>query len=271
MLSGIGPADHLAEVGVTPVLDQPGVGSNFQDHLDLFVICEVTGPHTYDRYAKPHWSAVAGLQYLLTKRGPVASSLFETGGFWYADQDARSPDIQFHLGLGSGIEAGVAAMPNGGVTLNSAYLRPRSRGTVRLAERRPGGGAADRPELLGGPARPGDVDRGPEARAGDHARSRRSSPSSWPSGCRGRRCAPTRTTSTSPAATPRPTTTRPAPAGWAPTPRRWSTRACASTASRRLRVVDASIMPTVVSSNTNARHDHDRGKGRRHDPRRPQA
>ncbi len=133
MLSGIGPADHLAEVGVPVVLDQPGVGSDLQDHLDLFVIAECTGPHTYDRYARPLWSAVAGVQYLLTKRGPVASSLFETGGFWYADRDARSPDIQFHLGLGSGIEAGVAAMPQGGVTLNSAYLRPRSRGTVRLA------------------------------------------------------------------------------------------------------------------------------------------
>jgi choline dehydrogenase len=80
---------------------------------------------------------VAGVQYLLTKRGPVASSLFETGGFWYADRDARSPDIQFHLGRGSGIEAGVAAMPQGGVTLNSAYLRPRSRGTVRLASADP--------------------------------------------------------------------------------------------------------------------------------------
>ncbi len=114
-------------VGVKPVFDQPGVGSNFQDHLDLYVICEVTGPHTYDRYAKPHWSAVAGLQYLLTKRGPVASSLFETGGFWYADKDARSPDIQLHLGLGSGIEAGVEAMPKGGVTLNSAYCG-RARG-----------------------------------------------------------------------------------------------------------------------------------------------
>ncbi len=132
MLSGIGPADHLASVGVPVVFDQPGVGSNLQDHLDLFVIAECTGPHTYDRYAKPHLSVLAGLQYLLTKSGPVASSLFETGGFWYADPEARSPDIQFHLGLGSGIEAGVAAMANGGVTLNSAYLRPRSRGTVRL-------------------------------------------------------------------------------------------------------------------------------------------
>jgi choline dehydrogenase len=136
-LSGIGPADHLRGLGVPVVLDQPGVGANLQDHLDLFVIAECTGPHTYDRYAKPLWSAVAGLQYLLSRSGPVASSLFETGGFWYADPNARSPDIQFHLGLGSGIEAGVAAMQNGGVTLNSAYLRPRSRGTVRLVSADP--------------------------------------------------------------------------------------------------------------------------------------
>ncbi len=136
-LSGVGPADHLADLDIPVVLDQPGVGSNLQDHLDLYAICEVTGPHTYDRYARLHWSAVAGLRYLLTRRGPVASSLFETGGFWYADPDARSPDVQLHLGLGTGIEAGVEAMPNGGVTLNACYLRPRSRGTVRLASADP--------------------------------------------------------------------------------------------------------------------------------------
>jgi choline dehydrogenase len=136
-LSGIGPADELSALGIPVVCDQPEVGANLQDHLDLFVIAECNGPHTYDRYAKPLWSAVAGVQYLLTRKGPVASSLFETGGFWYADPAARSPDIQFHLGLGSGIEAGVQAMPQGGVTLNSAYLRPRSRGTVRLASADP--------------------------------------------------------------------------------------------------------------------------------------
>ena len=136
-LSGIGPADHLSDLGIKVHLDQPGVGSNLQDHLDLFVIAECSGPHSYDRFARPHLSALAGLQYLLTRRGPVASSLFETGGFWYADPAARSPDIQLHLGLGSGIEAGVAAMRQGGVTLNSAYLRPRSRGTVRLASADP--------------------------------------------------------------------------------------------------------------------------------------
>jgi choline dehydrogenase-like flavoprotein len=136
-LSGIGPADALEVAGVSVVHDLPGVGGNLQDHLDLYVICECTGDHTYDRIAQPHRTAWAGLQYLAFKTGPVTSTLFETGGFWYADPEARSPDVQFHLGLGSGIEAGVAQMRNPGVTLNSAFLRPRSRGVVRLASADP--------------------------------------------------------------------------------------------------------------------------------------
>jgi choline dehydrogenase-like flavoprotein len=137
MQSGIGPADHLKSVGVAVAHDLPGVGGNLQDHLDLFVIAECTGEHTYDNVAKLHRTIWAGLQYILFKKGPVASSLFETGGFWYADKTAQYPDIQFHLGLGSGIEAGVAKMRNPGVTLNSAFLRPQSRGTVRLASADP--------------------------------------------------------------------------------------------------------------------------------------
>ncbi|GAB4577044.1 MAG: choline dehydrogenase [Roseibium sp.] len=150
-LSGIGPADHLDGLGIPVVLDQPQVGANLQDHLDLYAICEVTGPHTYDRYAKLHWSAVAGLQYLLTRKGPVASSLFETGGFWYADPEARSPDVQLHLGLGTGIESGVASMPNGGVTLNACYLRPRSRGSVRLRSADPSDAPLIDPNYLADP------------------------------------------------------------------------------------------------------------------------
>jgi choline dehydrogenase-like flavoprotein len=137
MLSGIGSADHLKSVGIKPVHDLPGVGRNLQDHLDLFVIAECSGDFTYDNYAKLHRSAWAGLQYLLFRKGPVASSLFETGGFWYADPTAAQPDIQFHLGLGSGIEAGVEKLKNPGVTLNSAFLRPRSRGSVRLSSSDP--------------------------------------------------------------------------------------------------------------------------------------
>ncbi len=137
MLSGIGPADHLTKAGVKPAHDLPGVGENLQDHVDVCVISECTGDHSYDKYGKPHWAALAGLRYLLTRTGPVASSLFETGGFWYADRNAPAPDIQFHFGLGSGIEAGIAKLVNPGVTLNSAPMRPRSRGTVRLANADP--------------------------------------------------------------------------------------------------------------------------------------
>lgn len=137
MLSGIGPADHLRSLGIPVRHDLPGVGANLQDHLDLCVLCECTGDHSYDRVMQPHRTLLAGLQYLLFRSGPVASSLFETGAFWYADAAARSPDIQFHLGQGSGIEKGIARLANPGVTLNSAFLRPRSRGSVRLASADP--------------------------------------------------------------------------------------------------------------------------------------
>ncbi len=150
MHSGIAPADHLRSVGIATVFDQPNVGANLQDHLDIFVIAECTGDHTYDKICEP---------VLVCGRGPcstssratgrVASSLFSQGGFWYADENARSPDIQFHFGLGSGIEAGVAKMKNAGATLNSALMRPRSRGTVRLASNKSGRASVDRSEITG--------------------------------------------------------------------------------------------------------------------------
>lgn len=137
MLSGIGPADHLKSLGITPIHDAKGVGKNLQDHLDLCTIAECTGDHTYDKYAKPLWAALAGLRYALLRDGPAASSLFVTGGFWYADAAAERPDTQYHMGFGSGIEAGIAKLENAGVTLNSAFMRPRSRGTVRLSSADP--------------------------------------------------------------------------------------------------------------------------------------
>lgn len=132
MLSGIGPAQHLREVGVDVVADLPGVGSNLQDHIDICAIAELTGPYSYDGWDRFDRTILAGLQYLLFRQGPAAASLFETGAFWYADEGALSPDIQFHLGQGSGIEKGIAKIDGAGITLNSAFMRPRSRGTVRL-------------------------------------------------------------------------------------------------------------------------------------------
>jgi choline dehydrogenase len=113
------------------------VGANLQDHLDLFTIWECTGPHTYDAYASLPKTLLAGLRYFWNRTGPAASSLFETGGFAPLEDGEPSPGLQFHLGLGSGIEAGVEKLQNAGVTLNSAVMRPRSRGTVRLSSPAP--------------------------------------------------------------------------------------------------------------------------------------
>ncbi|PSL17234.1 GMC family oxidoreductase [Shimia abyssi] len=137
LLSGIGPAQHLSDAGVDVVHDLPGVGQNLQDHVDICALAECTGPHSYDGVQRLDRTVLAGLQYMLFKTGPVSSSLFETGGFSYADADASSPDIQFHLGQGSGIESGIVALENAGITLNSAFLRPRSRGSVTLASANP--------------------------------------------------------------------------------------------------------------------------------------
>ena len=137
MLSGIGPAVHLSLLGIDVVHDLAGVGENLQDHVDLCAISECTGPHSYDGWDRLDKTVWAGLQYLLFKSGPAAASLFETGGFWYADEAAATPDIQFHLGQRSGFEKGNANINGAGITLNSAFLRPRSRRTVRLASNDP--------------------------------------------------------------------------------------------------------------------------------------
>jgi choline dehydrogenase-like flavoprotein len=136
-LSGIGPRHELNKVGIDTLHHLPGVGTNLHDHIDLCVIAECTGDHTYDKYGKPFWAALAGLQYFLTRKGPAASSLFDSGGFWSVDPNSETPDTQFHLGMGSGIEAGIAKLKNAGVTLNAALMRPRSRGSVRLKDANP--------------------------------------------------------------------------------------------------------------------------------------
>jgi choline dehydrogenase len=74
----------------------------------------------------------------LTRSGPVASSLVEGGAFWWSDRREKSPDLQFHFLPGAGVEEGVGTVPGGnGATLNSYHLRPRSRGLVTLQSSNP--------------------------------------------------------------------------------------------------------------------------------------
>jgi choline dehydrogenase-like flavoprotein len=101
------------------------------------VISELSGPHSYNKHTQPHRQLWAALQYYLFGSGPLTSNLAEAGGFWFVDRAARSPDIQFHFLPGSGLEAGVSQLGEHGCTLNSCFLRPRSRGTVKLASADP--------------------------------------------------------------------------------------------------------------------------------------
>ncbi len=137
MLSGIGRGDELNALGIDVVHDLPGVGQNLQDHFDVYVVSECRGDFSYDKVKQPHRTLWAILQYVVLRQGPIASTLIDAGGFWYADAQARSPDIQLHFVLGSGLEHGLAKLKNAGVTLNSCFTRPRARGTVTLRDSDP--------------------------------------------------------------------------------------------------------------------------------------
>ncbi len=134
MLSGVGPASHLASHGIKVVHDLPGMGQNLTDHFGIDIVAELKGHESLDKYNKPHWALWAGIEYALFKSGPVTSNVVEGGAFWYADRAAACPDLQFHFLAGAGAEAGVPSVSKGssGVTLNSYTLRPKSRGSVTL-------------------------------------------------------------------------------------------------------------------------------------------
>jgi len=152
LLSGIGPADALRKLGIAVAADLPGVGQNLHDHFGVDIVHELSGPYSLDKYNKPHWKALAGLEYLLFRKGPVASTIVEGGAFWYAEKDAATPDLQFHFLVGAGVEAGVPSIPSGsGTTLNSYTLRPRSRGSVTLRSADPADAPVIDPNFLADP------------------------------------------------------------------------------------------------------------------------
>jgi len=135
MLSGVGPAAHLKEHGIEVVHDLPGVGENLNDHFGIDIVAELTGHYSLDKYNKWHWAALAGIEYLAFRSGPIASNVVEGGAFWHSGYgNGDVPDLQFHFLAGAGAEAGVPGVRPGssGITLNSYTVRPKSRGTVRL-------------------------------------------------------------------------------------------------------------------------------------------
>ncbi|HQS45868.1 MAG: glucose-methanol-choline oxidoreductase [Rhizobiales bacterium 24-66-13] len=146
MLSGIGPADHMASFGIAPVHELSGVGENLQDHLDCAVRFEASQPTTLTPYMGLLKGGMAGARYLLTRDGPAASQAVEAGAFWGPNRSSPLPEWQAHF-------ANVLRNPPPGEHIHHGFavricqLRPQSRGTVRLRSADPGVAPAIDPRL----------------------------------------------------------------------------------------------------------------------------
>lgn len=145
LLSGIGPPDHLREVGINVEHELPGVGSNLHDHLDICTLASTASRRSYDKINH----SLAGLRYLLGKRGPATSNLAEAGGFVCSAlaRDAR-PDVQFHFLPAMLDDHGRRQLPGRGMTIHACFLRPESRGEIRLQSADPAAAPLIQPNYL---------------------------------------------------------------------------------------------------------------------------
>lgn len=128
LLSGIGPADHLKAVGIEVVVDLPGVGENLQDHLVAGAAYHSTRPISLSNAERPGNL----LNYLLFKKGPLTSTIAEAGSFIKTRSDLPAPDIQFHFAPVFFKNHGFEPVPGHGFTIAPTLLHPRSRGRIRL-------------------------------------------------------------------------------------------------------------------------------------------
>ena len=149
LLSGIGPGAHLAEHGIPVVRDLPGVGENLQDHLQLRLLYRCTKPITTNDDLASWWRSLQiGLKWLLQRKGPLAIGINQGGLFTRVMPDAATPDIQFHFATLSADMAGAKPHPFPGFTMSVCQLRPTSRGRVRLAARDPLAAPSMQPHYL---------------------------------------------------------------------------------------------------------------------------
>ncbi|HSI40722.1 MAG TPA: GMC family oxidoreductase N-terminal domain-containing protein [Xanthobacteraceae bacterium] len=136
MLSGIGPAAHLSELGIPVVRDLAGVGENFQDHLAASVYGQTRENISLLGNDKGLKALRHGLAYLAFRRGLLTSNVVESGGFVDTAGQGR-PDIQFHVVPNLVGDVDRLAPAGHGISINPCDLRPKSRGTVRLGGRAP--------------------------------------------------------------------------------------------------------------------------------------
>ncbi|MCX7893469.1 MAG: choline dehydrogenase [Burkholderiales bacterium] len=148
-LSGVGPAALLAAHGIPVVHDLAGVGENLQDHLQLRLIYRVKKPITTNDDLASVWRrARIGLQWLLSRSGPLAIGINQGGLFTRVLPESATPDVQFHFATLSADLAGAKPHPWPGCTFSVCQLRPESRGHVRLKSRDPLAAPAMQPNYL---------------------------------------------------------------------------------------------------------------------------
>jgi choline dehydrogenase len=145
MLSGIGPADVLRGVGIEVRHELPGVGKNLQDHLDICTLVHCRTKVTYD-HINELW---AGLRYLFGRSGPGSSNIAEAGGFLVSRHatDDR-PDIQMHFVPAFLDDHGRNTLPGHGMTIHACALRPESRGEITLRSADPATAPCLQPNYL---------------------------------------------------------------------------------------------------------------------------
>jgi choline dehydrogenase len=135
-LSGIGDGSRLQRLGIPTVLDAPGVGGNLQDHLQLRMSFRVSGVATLNTIAATWWGMLGiGMQYALTRRGPMSMSPSQLGAFTRSDPLDASitrPDIEFHVQPLSLDRFGEPLHRYNAITASACNLRPTSRGSVHI-------------------------------------------------------------------------------------------------------------------------------------------
>lgn len=133
MLSGVGPATHLRELGFGVTLDSPGVGTGLQDHLNVRVRYRCSRPVTInDSLGSVFGKFKSGLRYVVRGDGPLTIAAGYGAAFFRGDGIAGRPDFQGYLLLFSTDDSGHALEPHSGFMTSGYQLRPKSSGAVRL-------------------------------------------------------------------------------------------------------------------------------------------
>lgn len=152
MLSGIGPAAHLADHGIPVAVHRDAVGADLQDHIDYVSSWQTESKDFIGDSLAGAWKMLKAIvQHRIDRTGMMTTPFAEAGGFWRSLPDLPAPDIQFHFVPAMLEDHGRTSVHGHGFSCHACVLRPESRGTVRLASSDPAAPPAIDPNFLDDP------------------------------------------------------------------------------------------------------------------------